>query len=89
MTHHVVVPQTPGEPDHASDPTADARNRALRTFLQGLGVDLLLAICLVASEAMTAAQPDWRLLLLTLAKTAVTTAASYVMRRYGRAPSTA
>lgn len=88
MTNYVPAPQTPGRADHAADPNADARSRALRTFLQGLALDVLLAVCLVVYEAMTAAEPDWRLLLLTLAKTVLTTAAAYVMRRFGRAPAT-
>lgn len=60
----------------------DARNRALRTFLQGLAVDLLAAIALTVHELVTAdaGLPAWRLLGLAVAKTVLTTAASYVMR---------
>lgn len=81
-------------PEHAAPepyekaPEADARNRALRTFLQGLAVDVLLAVCLVAYDALQSDAPDWRLLLLTLLKTALMTAASYVMRKL-QPPATA
>jgi hypothetical protein len=59
----------------------DARNRALRTFLQGLALDVAVAVSMVVYDAVQSAQPDYRLLLLTLAKTVLQTGASYVMRR--------
>lgn len=73
---------TPDAPDHAApDVEADARNRALRTFVQGLALDLLLAVALTVGEAVEATSVDWRLLGLAVVKTAVTTAASYVARK--------
>jgi hypothetical protein len=75
------MPNTPGVADHAANPEADARNRALRTFLQGLALDVALAVALIVYSATSAEHVEWRLLLLTLAKTAVQTAASYVMRK--------
>lgn len=64
---------------------ADAANRSKRTFLQGLGVDVLIAVCtalllwlpegdLTSREALIA-------LAVSLAKTVLTAAASYVVRR--------
>ncbi len=87
MTGHVPTPHTPGRADHAADPHADARNRALRTFLQGLALDALLAVCLVVYDALQATTIDWRLLAVTAAKTALMTAVAYVMRRFGREPA--
>jgi hypothetical protein len=75
------MPNTPGVADHAASPEADARNRAFRTFLQGLALDVLLAVALIVYGATSSDHVEWRLLLLTVAKTAVQTAASYVMRK--------
>ena len=63
---------------------ADARNRAWRTLLQGLATDVLVAI----AAALLAWLPDaditsreaWTVIGVTLAKTALTAAASWVMR---------
>lgn len=77
---HQPDPQTPGVADHAAR-RSDATDRARRTFLQGLGVDVALGVSLVVYEAVSAAQPDWRLLGVTVAKTALMTGAAYVMRR--------
>lgn len=74
-----IQPQTPGEPDHAAPD--DARNRAWRTLLQGLLLDVLAAVALVVYEAVSAEEPDLRLLLILVGKTALTTAASYVHRK--------
>jgi hypothetical protein len=64
----------------------DARNRAWRTFGQGLLFDVLLSVCVVLTTALAA--PDfawtgahWTVLGLSLAKTAVMTATAYVARR--------
>ena len=69
--------------------TLDAKNRALRTFLQGLAVDLAVAVAaLVLSSVDQITDRDGLTLFgLALAKTAVTTAASYVMRRFVDASS--
>lgn len=64
--------------------TADARNRAWRTVLQGLAIDVLVAMAAVtlASVGEITDRAGITLLAITLAKTAVTAAASYLMRRY-------
>lgn len=66
--------------------TADARNRAWRTFVQGLLVDVLLAATAGVSLALTS--PDfawtktyWIAVGLSLAKTTLTTITAYVMRK--------
>lgn len=72
---------TPG-PDHSvTGPEADARNRAIRTFVQGLLLDLVVALALSVYSATTAEEVEWKLLALTLLKTAAQTAAAYVMRK--------
>lgn len=63
---------------------ADARNRALRTFLQGLVADVAAAVVLLVLPVFTSAQGwqdlDWRILGFLLAKTVVVTGLSYLMR---------
>lgn len=66
--------------------TADARNRAFRTFVQGLAVDVVGATALAVGPALAGADFAWsRAYWLSVAglaaKTAVTTAVSYVARR--------
>lgn len=62
----------------------DARNRALRTFLQGLGFDILGAVVLLLLPLFTNADGwgdfDWKLLGFLLVKTIVVTGFSYLMR---------
>ena len=64
----------------------DARNRALRSFLQGLAIDLAVAIALVLSAAFGDANGwsdfEWQLLGFTAAKTVVQTGTAYLMRRF-------
>ncbi len=63
----------------------DARNRALRTFVQGLGIDVLVAIAIVIAQV--ASQPleawqGWLAIGISLARSVAQAAASYVMRRF-------
>ncbi|MCW2674774.1 MAG: hypothetical protein JWP14_3363 [Frankiales bacterium] len=64
---------------------ADARNRALRTFLQGLGIDVLVASAVVVAQV--AASPleswqGWAAVGISLSRSVAQAAASYVMRRF-------
>jgi hypothetical protein len=63
----------------------DAGNRALRTFLQALAVDVLLALALVLYNTFEQANSwgsfDWSVLGFLAVKTVVVSAASYFMRR--------
>lgn len=67
--------------------TSDARNRALRTLIQSLAADVGIAV-LVALSAWWSASPDlstreaWIGVAVLAGKTAITTALSYLMRRY-------
>lgn len=63
---------------------ADAGNRALRTFLQNLAIDLGVAVALVVYTTVgSGSDIDWALLGLSILKTVLVTAASYIMRRFG------
>lgn len=58
----------------------DASNRALRTFVVGLLIDVAVAVALVLVAATGAAEPNWQVLPALLLKTVVHSAASYVLR---------
>lgn len=61
--------------------TADARNRALRAFLQGLAWDVLAAIAATIVAVVTSADAiAWTVLGAAVVKTLLVSAASYVMR---------
>jgi hypothetical protein len=73
-------------PTYPPSATADARNRAWRTFIQGLGVDVALAV--TGGVSLAVASPDfawtrayWLGVGLSLAKTTLTTITAYVMRK--------
>ncbi len=63
---------------------ADAQNRALRTFLQGMGIDVLVAVCVLVLASTDAISDKAGLITfgIALVKTVATSAASYVMRRF-------
>lgn len=67
-----------------ADLSTDARNRALRTFLQGLAVDLAVAVAalVLANVDTITDRQGLTLFAVALGKTVVTTAASYIMRRF-------
>ncbi len=62
----------------------DARDRAWRTFLQGLALDLLVAVAAALlvwlPDADVTSRQAWVVLGVTLTKTILQAAASYVMR---------
>lgn len=63
----------------------DARNRALRTFLQGLAIDVAVGVAaLILSGALDTISDTAGLIAfgISVAKTVATSAASYVMRRF-------
>lgn len=64
----------------------DARNRALRTFLQGLAIDVAVAICVVVITVLGTTSSwgelQWVAIGFTMFKTVLMAAASYVMRRF-------
>jgi hypothetical protein len=69
---------------------SDARNRAFRTFVQGLGVDVGTAVCLALSVGLTDVRwtsAFWAALALSVGKTVVTSAVSYVARKALPPPS--
>lgn len=66
--------------------TADSRNRALRTFIQGLAFDVAAALILLLLPVFTSANGwgdfEWTAIGFLVAKTVVVTGLSYVMRQY-------
>lgn len=69
---------------HPSTTNADANNRAVRTFVQGLGLDVATALVLVLVTTLTTVEwtrEYWYALLVLLAKTAVHAVVSYVSRK--------
>lgn len=62
----------------------DAKNRAVRTFVQGLEIDLGVstAALVLASVGTITTREGLVTFGISLVKTVLTTAASYVMRRY-------
>lgn len=76
-----AAPVTPTEAvDSAALLRLDAHNRAWRTTIQGLALDVLIAVALVVYDLTGSTEPDYRLLPALVAKTALHSAASYVMR---------
>lgn len=72
-------------PKHArSARSADAQNRAIRTLIQGLAVDLAVAVAatLLAwlPDADLSSREAWTVVGLAVAKSVLTAAASWVMR---------
>lgn len=76
----MVQPQTPGVPDHAAT-TGLLDKPEIRTLVQGIAIDVLVALCLVVVEATQGDTVDWRLLVALLLKTVVYTIASGIMKR--------
>lgn len=63
---------------------ADAKNRATRTFVQGLVIDVTVALCslILISVDEISTRAGLVVFGIAAAKTVVTSAASYVMRRF-------
>lgn len=65
--------------------TIDARNRAVRSFLQGLGFAVLTAVVMVLYPVFTSAHGwgdfDWSLLAFSLVQAVGTAVLSYLMRK--------
>jgi len=68
------------------DARTDARNRAFRTFVQGLLVDVTVGVLAavgpsLASSGFAFTKDYWQLIAALAAKTAVMTAVAYVSRK--------
>lgn len=65
---------------------ADAKNRAWRTFLQGMAIDVAVGIALVLGTTFASADGwgdlEWTILSFSVAKSFVQSATSFVMRRF-------
>ena len=66
--------------------SADARNRALRTFLQNIGIDVLVAVVAILipffQDANSFGELEWKIILFSLAKTIALTVFAFIMRRF-------
>lgn len=71
----------PGVGDHAASPTGLLDKPEVRTFIQGVALDVLAAVLLVVLQATGGGDVDWRLLGLLALKTGLYTFASNVMKR--------
>lgn len=63
----------------------DAENKAWRTFLQGIGIDIGIAVALLVAQIVAApltAWQGWLAIGIALARTILGAAAAYVMRRF-------
>lgn len=64
----------------------DAKNRALRTLIQQLGIDVLLAVVLVLAPLLSDANSfgdfEWQAIAFLVTKTVLATLFAWVMRRY-------
>jgi hypothetical protein len=65
----------------------DAKNRASRTALQGLAIDILVAVALFITWLLIDAHswddlPAWQIIVFSLVKTILMAAASFAMRRW-------
>ena len=65
---------------------ADARNRTLRTFVQGLAIDVGVALAIILYNVFDNSNSwsamDWAAIGFSLARTFVQSAAAYVMRAF-------
>lgn len=88
MAYQEINPSEPTPPVNVRDAKVllanDAKNRSLRTFLQGVGIDVAVAIAaLVLASADSITDKQGLILFFTaLGKTIVMAIASYVMRQY-------
>jgi hypothetical protein len=78
----VVEPQTPGVPDHAAPGGSPGLldKPEVRTLVQGVTIDILVALCLVVMQATQGEIVDWQVLAALLGKTVVYTLASSLMK---------
>jgi hypothetical protein len=66
--------------------TADAKNRALRVFLTGLGIDVGVAVAVFITTVLADANGwgdlQWAVLGFTFVKTVLSSAGAFVLRRF-------
>ena len=84
MTHYITDPS--GQPVPAPTLTEVAQKRGIQTFLQGLAIDVAVALAIVIGAEVGKIQ-SWNDLLapaltLTLAKSVIQAVVAYVVRRF-------
>lgn len=75
-------PGNDGIPQHAATPSPIWESGPVRTAIQGVATDVGVAVAFIVYDAMNSDDVDWRLLGITVGKTVLMTAASWVMKRY-------
>lgn len=70
-----------GVADHAPKRKRWWNSLPFRTFIQGLATDVGIVVCLALVELASSDHVDWWVWLITLGKTVLMTAASYIMKR--------
>lgn len=77
------MPEKPWAAPIPSTLTADARNRAWRTFVQGLAIDVGVAVAVALYAIASDPTPIvWTVVGASLARTIVQSGAAFVMRRF-------
>ena len=85
MSPRRTAPPAPAVVDDPALLARQARRNALRTFLQGLGLDVLIAVAILVAQLVSApleAWQGWAAVGIAFARTVAGAAASYVMRRF-------
>lgn len=77
-------PRARRRPTNAQRLEVDARNRALRTFVQGLAIDVAVAVAglVYAITSDPSGTIVWGVIGASVLRTAVQSAAAYVMRKF-------
>lgn len=81
----VLAQVTPTPVDSAALLEAQARRNALRTFVQGLAIDVAVAAAILVAQLVSSPLEEWQgwtAVGIALARTVLGAAASYVMRRF-------
>lgn len=83
------MPQAPGVPDHAAPATGLLASLPGRTIVQGVLIDVLLAICFVVYDSLndSAHTVNWAVLGALVLKTGLMTVASSIMKRLKPPPA--
>lgn len=77
---YLPSPQRPGHADHGTPGLLD--NTPFRSAVTGLAIDIGVATSLVVVSATTSDSVNWQLLGLSVVRTVLQTAASWVLKRW-------
>lgn len=74
-------PGNDGVPQHAATEQPFWESPTFRTVVQGVAIDVLVAVCLLVASATATEEVNWWLLLASLGRTVVQALAASVMKR--------